>query len=207
MSSPVQIDERLRRLAASLTPASDLQVPDERDRAAAGKRSRMAAVAALLRPTALGELELLFIRRAERAGDVWSGHIAFPGGRREHDDTSIVATAARETMEEVGIDLTSAGAVLLGALPVLEPQNPQLPPLTVFPLVWAVDADARAGLSDEVAAVRWVTIEHLRSVEQRTDFVLTTPDGVERRLPAIALGEDVLWGMTHHIVHTLLDVL
>ena len=41
---------------------------------------------------AAAELELLFIRRSEREGDPWSGHVAFPGGRRSADDPDLPAT-------------------------------------------------------------------------------------------------------------------
>src|SRR6476620_6054892 len=44
--------------------------------------SKAAAVSAIFRDRPAG-LEVLFIRRAERHGDPWSGHMAFPGGRRE----------------------------------------------------------------------------------------------------------------------------
>src|SRR5450631_3467354 len=61
-----------------------------------------AAVALLLvsRPD-----RLLLIRRAEREGDPWSGHLAFPGGKREAEDASLLVTAIRETAEEVGLRL------------------------------------------------------------------------------------------------------
>jgi 8-oxo-dGTP pyrophosphatase MutT (NUDIX family) len=50
--------------------------------------------------------EALFIRRAMRQGDKWSGHIALPGGRQEVFDASNYATCLREVKEEIGIDLT-----------------------------------------------------------------------------------------------------
>ena len=46
-----------------------------------------------------GELSLLFIERALREGDPWSGHMAFPGGRRDRADPDLAATAAREARE------------------------------------------------------------------------------------------------------------
>ncbi|MGH7524260.1 MAG: NUDIX domain-containing protein, partial [Gemmatimonadales bacterium] len=48
---------------------------------------------------------LLLIRRAEREGDPWSGHLALPGGRRQESDSDLLATATRETREETGIHL------------------------------------------------------------------------------------------------------
>jgi len=53
-------------------------------------------------------IEVLLIERAEREGDPWSGHMAFPGGRLEDHDDSSRSTARRETFEEVGIELASA---------------------------------------------------------------------------------------------------
>ena len=40
-----------------------------------------------------GELHILMIKRAEREGDPWSGHVALPGGRQEAADRDLLATA------------------------------------------------------------------------------------------------------------------
>jgi 8-oxo-dGTP pyrophosphatase MutT (NUDIX family) len=64
-----------------------------------------------------GDPELLFIKRAARVGDKWNGHVALPGGKRDPDDADDQATAAREAMEEVGIDLSEAYALKVGNLP------------------------------------------------------------------------------------------
>ena len=52
-----------------------------------------------------GELHILMIKRAEREGDPWSGHMAFPGGRMDKGDANGYAVAVRETEEEVGLTL------------------------------------------------------------------------------------------------------
>lgn len=51
-----------------------------------------------------GDWRLLYIRRAEFAGDRHSGEVAFPGGRCEHGDRGPAATALREAQEEIGLD-------------------------------------------------------------------------------------------------------
>src|SRR5439155_1604605 len=69
--------------------------------------ARPAAVALVLIEGREG-LEALFIHRAERAGDPWSGQVALPGGRHEPSDPDLLATAIRETLEETGVDLSRA---------------------------------------------------------------------------------------------------
>ncbi|KAF9153801.1 hypothetical protein DFQ26_000442 [Actinomortierella ambigua] len=107
-----------------------------------------------------GTPEILFIERATRKTDRWSGHVALPGGKQElHEDDQ--ETAARETLEEIGLDLadprffrcvgqlddrelwTSFGRVFLMVLsPFIYIQlTPTTPPLRPQP--------------DEVASVHW----------------------------------------------------
>lgn len=69
--------------------------------------NRHAAVAMILRPGADG-LDVLFIERSRNDTDPWSGQMAFPGGIVEAYDASAHSAAMRETLEEVGIDLTRA---------------------------------------------------------------------------------------------------
>ena len=59
-------------------------------------------------------LHLLLTRRTDHLRD-HAGQISFPGGRAEADDADAVATALRETEEEIG--LSRAHVEVIGALP------------------------------------------------------------------------------------------
>src|SRR5450432_2248558 len=83
-----------------------------------------AAVALLLVP---GPDRLLLSRRAERAGDPWSGHLALPGGRYDAGDVDLLATAIRETEEETGVRLEREWC--RAELDDLVPRTPTLPPI------------------------------------------------------------------------------
>lgn len=64
-----------------------------------------------------GSPELLFIKRASRVGDKWTGHVALPGGKRDAEDADDGVTAVREAMEEVGVDLGLDEVLAVGNLP------------------------------------------------------------------------------------------
>ena len=74
--------------------------------------------------------------------------MAFPGGRHESDDPSLLATAIRETQEEVGLDLRAA-ADHIGQLDDLQAIARGKPQETVIrPFVFEVHRDAPI-LADE----------------------------------------------------------
>src|SRR5438045_5900174 len=96
--------------------------------------ARPAAVSLVLVEGAEGA-EILLIKRAERAGDPWSGQIAFPGGRRDLRDRDLVGTAMRETREETGVE--RAAAERLGVRDDVAPRYTTPPPLALPPCVLA----------------------------------------------------------------------
>lgn len=164
-----------------------------------------ASVALVLRREAAG-VELLLIRRATRGDDPWSGHMAFPGGRRDPDDADVLATAVRETHEEVGLDLAAA-AVPLGWLDELRAIARHRPlDLVISPVVFALSAPAPLRLSArEVAAAVWVPLAFLRSPEARATYVRTL-DGVASEFPAFRYGDHTIWGLTHRILDGFLTI-
>ena len=158
-----------------------------------------AAVALIVGP----KDELLFIRRAVREGDPWSGDMAFPGGRAERTDRSDRETAERETWEEIGLDL-SAG-VYVGALPVR--QSPLRDPkfgFGIFPFVYRVAGWPAFVPSDEVAAVVPFAMERLLAGEGRGEFRYQGW-GVDRVVPCVRLDDTLIWGLTLRMLDDLLE--
>ena len=165
--------------------------------------ARLAAVALVLRLGANGEPELLFIRRAERAGDPWSGHVAFPGGRKDPVDASLLDTARRETLEETGVDLARDG-LILGQLDDLQPRTPTLPPVMVRPFV-ALVPEVKLTLNYECADAFWVPLAWLRDPASRRMTVLRER-GMELQVYSYQHGEHLIWGMTERILQQLVAI-
>lgn len=167
-----------------------------------------AAVAAILREHEGADgAELFFIQRAEHPKDPWSGHIAFPGGRKEQDDASLLVTAIRETLEEVGVDLSRAE--LVGRLPDVPAfSRSKRGRLVATPWVFAVRGDVEVVPNEEVASVIWTPFASLARGEGRGTYSFTYEDKAYE-LPCIRLepGQRVLWGMTYRMVETMLEAL
>lgn len=171
--------------------------------AASGDDMREAAVAVIVRDVA--DPELLLIKRAERAGDPWSGHIAFPGGTRSPADADLLATAYRESLEETGIPLGQVGR-LLGALDVVAPSTPRLPPIRIAPFVVAVPHATQATPDRlEVVDTFWVPFSHLRDERNAREFLLEI-ESTRRSFPSVQWNDHVIWGLTHRILTQFLEI-
>jgi 8-oxo-dGTP pyrophosphatase MutT (NUDIX family) len=188
-----------------MTTVDDLRRAMERVRRRKVPLARLltrAAVAAVALSTSRG-VELLFIRRSERDGDRWSGHMAFPGGRVERADADALHAARRETREEIALDLTS-GATLLGPLsqvPTLEHGRPL--PMVIEPFVFLLDvAPPPPVLSDEVQEVVWVPLDFFRDEKNRG-----TLPWRGMKMPCYRWEERPIWGLTLRMVDELVAAL
>lgn len=178
----------------------------------AGEAQKRAAVAAVLRPMAglFGELqpletEVLLIRRADRAGDPWSGQMAFPGGHKDGRDPDMLATALRETREEVGLDLGQHE--LIGALDE-HPATYQgtFTGMVIAPFVFALKHNVELRPNHEVASVIWAPLGQMARGELDVHHELSR-NGETMRFPAFGIGPHVVWGLTHRMLQNLFDSL
>ena len=161
--------------------------------------ARHAAVAAILR-TKNEHTEALFILRATKQGDPWSGQMAFPGGHYEVHDESLRHTAERETLEEIGLDLVKE-ATYLGRIPDVQanPRGRNLN-MVVSPFVYVLDnRDAVMKLNYEVEEVLWGSLNDMYFGNSATSYRFRL-SGKEEKFPAYHVGNQVVWGLTHRML-------
>jgi 8-oxo-dGTP pyrophosphatase MutT (NUDIX family) len=168
------------------------------------RESRYAAIALVLRPSDVGEPELLMIKRAEMEGDPWSGHIACPGGRMDPGDRDLEQTAIRETWEETGVDLARDGRVL-GTLDDISPRTPTLPPIIIRPFVAVVKPEITIVESPEVAEVFWVPLSAIRETAAWGTSLVHIRGAGEREVEAFRHGDYTVWGLTHRALTQFLQ--
>lgn len=178
-------------------------------RAIDGDPARRAAVATVLRQgPETGETEVLLIRRAEHPADPWSGHMAFPGGRHEPGDPTLLDTALRETAEEVGLSLDPE-ADLLGRLDDLEAvARGRRTGLVIAPFVFhtAVPEPRLRPDPVEVAETVWAPLAPMARGDNATVYGYRW-EGRELQLPAYDVEGRVVWGLTYQMLQSLFGLL
>lgn len=166
---------------------------------------RQAAVALILDPQPDG-LEALFILRAKKLGDPWSGQMAMPGGHRDPGDESLQATASRETWEETGLDISEKGR-FLGSLDGIRANPRSGIDLVVTPQVFVLN-ESRPDLTpnEEVAEVLWGNLNGMKTGALKTEaqFPEFQRSG---SFPGYRVGDQVVWGLTFRMLNDFFDLL
>jgi 8-oxo-dGTP pyrophosphatase MutT (NUDIX family) len=144
-------------------------------------------------------LTMLVVRRTNFG--VHGGQLAFPGGKPQDGDESMLQTALRETREEVGVPESSIE--VLAELPVIEtvttgyrihPFLGRIPPADTW------EFDPR-----EIAEVIEVAAEDLALPEAHGESVETFPQYPDPlHISYYKVGSYKLWGATYRIVTPLL---
>ncbi len=150
--------------------------------------------------------DVLLMKRTTNPNDRWSGQVSLPGGREQGDDSSLVATAIRETYEEVAVNLETH-ARYVGALDALHARNRDgLAGLSVTPFVFVATQSLVPKTSAEAESVFWLPLRQVASGEL-SGFMDYEYLGETIKLPTWTLGEHVVWGMTHKMLSSLLTLL
>lgn len=197
-----RVRERSTRLASGL-PVSHL--PVDSDFSLNGvvplpEKWRPAAVLVPLVDRPEGVTVLLTQRTADMPSH--AGQVAFPGGRRQESDADAVATALRETEEEVGLDRrfinvvgtvdryrTGTGFDITPVVGIVRPG-------------FDIQADPR-----EVADVFEVPLDHFLNENNHRIDSRKVAEGRERRYYAMPYGERYIWGATAGMLKNLQFIL
>lgn len=179
------------RLARSLSGSARAPVPP-------ADGARRAAVAVVLHDGGDAP-RVLLMKRAERAGDPWSGHISLPGGGHQPGDPDLLATAIRETDEELGLALDPGQ--LVGSLPPLAPRMSGPTGLEVTPFVFRVEVAPVAVCGPEAVCAFWLPLD--RAAAGAFDARYTYP-GSAMVFPAWQFEGHTVWGLTRRILDDLL---
>lgn len=159
---------------------------------------RQAAV--LLALTDEDEPRLLMIRRALNL-PTHPGEIAFPGGKRDPEDTDIYATALREAWEEVALP---SGSVSFAGMLV---SQLSITNLFVTPIVAVIPPDLLLRADPgEVTEILYVPLRFFaESKNLRADRIMR--DGDERISARFQYEQYTIWGLSGRFIVQLVNCL
>jgi len=144
---------------------------------------------------------ILLVRRAQYDGDPWSGHFAFPGGRKERRDLTIFHTCLREVREETAIDLS--GAAVRQTLSPSRAGRSQDAAILVQPYVFELSRRPPVVLAArEVESYVW--LEMSAFCERANHRVIEVMPG--RIRPVYPLEDYYIWGFTYGVLCNLLGL-
>jgi 8-oxo-dGTP pyrophosphatase MutT (NUDIX family) len=167
--------------------------------------SKRAAVAISLRLGVSGP-EMLMIQRAVREGDPWSGHMGFPGGRKDASDATDVACAKRETLEEIGFDLDTHGELICQLSDVNTGWRADRPEMLVAPFIFRVDSTPDFELNHEVDDTLWVPLSFLLDDANRSRHQWDWR-GEVLESDAFTYDNRLIWGLSLMMIDELLEII
>ncbi len=161
--------------------------------------SHLPKAAVLIPVTNDPEPALIFTRRASHM-NIHRGEVAFPGGKEDDTDTSLINTALRESEEEIGLD----------------PEQVQILGMTgnvisrfgleVTPVVGIVEADA--GLTpntEELDRIFRVPLSFFL-VQSNLQYDQLNHNGKDYAIPCFQYQEYRIWGLTAMMLAEFLNV-
>ncbi len=146
--------------------------------------------------------ELLVVKRRDNPEDPWSGHYAFPGGRRDNSDSSLLTTCIRETREECGIRLAPEGMVK--RYPVLRAGNRLRQSIPVAAYLFALETHPEIQLQRaEISCYEWIDLDYLSDSDNTLRRPLA-PGHPDLFFPCIPVTEGFIWGFTYEVLMLVL---
>ena len=145
------------------------------------------------------DLWLLMIRRAENPRDRWSGQMAFPGGHADQRDRALLDTAAREAMEEVGINVSDHE--FLGCLHNVEPRSS---PIVVAPFVFLLVGDVHPTLSREAREILWIPMSFFLNSKNVSSIIVAIGER-DVSMGCYVYLDHTIWGLSFRIIQEIVS--
>ena len=145
------------------------------------------------------KIKTVFIERTPDPGP-HSGQIAFPGGRKDPEDTNLIETAIRETNEEVGVSL-NRNQIIGNLTPIEIPISGYsvLPVISVLP-----KRPDFMVCYEEVNDIFVVDLLALLKIKQHK----TVPArGIHIETPCYMFDETIIWGATAMVLSEFEEVI
>jgi 8-oxo-dGTP pyrophosphatase MutT (NUDIX family) len=160
-----------------------------------------AAVSIIMYPSNTGDVEIIFIKRAEYDGH-HSGQISFPGGKEEKDDKNLLTTAIRECYEEIGVKLTENN--LVGEL---TPVYVMVSEFMIYPFVFYYQSEPVIEIAiSEVSYTIKFPIHKLLNNNIRSEKIMNL-FGHDIEVPYYNIMNEIVWGATAMILSELIEIL
>jgi 8-oxo-dGTP pyrophosphatase MutT (NUDIX family) len=145
-----------------------------------------------------GDLRIVLVRRTNEG--VHGGQLAFPGGKPEEEDTSLIDTALREAYEEIGINPTAVK--ILEHLPIVDTVTTGF---QIHPFLAKIrPANPWRRDEKEIDEILDISVKDLNP-DNHEEEMWSFPEWQEpQEVSFFRLGEHKLWGATYRIIKPLL---
>ena len=146
-----------------------------------------------------GELHIVMILR--NPGGVHGGQVAFPGGKHDPEDETMLDTALREAREELGL-IVQPGDVL-AELPMTQTRTTGY---RVFPYLARVTIPERWQIAErEIAEILDVRLNDLTRPGAHDNMIERFPTWQKAELVSFyQVGSHRLWGLSYRILHPII---
>ncbi|MGH2667273.1 NUDIX hydrolase [Flavobacterium sp.] len=165
------------------------------------KKPRKAAVLMLFYPKKSITHLALIIRNSYPG--IHASQIAFPGGKVEDFDSSLSATALRETQEEIGVSSDKVNVVRAFSEVYIPPSNFLVSPFLGFSeeeLTFDLSPDEVSGII-ELPLCQFLDENIVVNVNMSTSYATNIP------VPAFQINEHLVWGATAMMMSELKEII
>jgi 8-oxo-dGTP pyrophosphatase MutT (NUDIX family) len=146
-----------------------------------------------------GELHIVMVLR--KPGGVHGGQIAFPGGKRDPQDETMLDTALREVGEELGLIVTKND--VLAELPM---EQTRTTGYRVFPYLARITVPDQWQIAErEIAEIFDVKLMDLTRADAHDKMIGRFPNWHRsEEIPFYRIGEHRLWGLSYRILRPVI---